>query len=104
MPESQSRFVLALEYQHPAQLLVDAARLHRFRLLYTCVERAADDVSDDIIYVDPHWPLDDACVNVSGYDVPALPASAVAQAAVYWSVASEAVGVRWTMENGKWRM
>ena len=91
-PESDSRVVVALGYQHPAQLLIDAARLHRFKLLYTCVERGADDRSDDIVYVDPHWPMDDACVPLEGYDIPILPASGVVQAAVYWSVVSEAVG------------
>jgi hypothetical protein len=91
-PESSSRVVVALGYQYPTQLLIDAARLHRFKLLYTSVERARDDRSDDIVYVNPHWPIDDGCVLVKGYDIPILPASAVAQAAIYWSVVAEAVG------------
>ena len=86
--------VVALGYQYLTQLLIDAARLHRFKLLYTAVERARDDRSDDIVYVDPHWPMDDGCLLVKGYDIPILPASAVAQAAIYWSVVAEAVGER----------
>jgi hypothetical protein len=89
-PESSSRVVVALGYQHPPQLLIDAARLHRFKLLYTSVERARDDESDDIVYVDPHWPMDDACVTVPGYDISILPASGVVQAAIYWAVVAEA--------------
>src|SRR5439155_14339493 len=32
-PESSARVVVALGYQYPTQLLIDAARLHRFKLL-----------------------------------------------------------------------
>ena len=86
-------FVAVLGYQHAPQLAVAAAHLRRSKLLYTSVERAGDDSAAYILYVDPHWPLADGCVTISGYDTPACPASGIVQAAIGWSLVSECVGL-----------
>ena len=35
----------------------------------------------------------DACVAIPGYDITVLPSSSVMQAAVYWSLVAETVGL-----------
>jgi hypothetical protein len=81
--------VCVIGYQQAPGILIAAARLHHFKLIYTSVERGDDDQSDSIIYIDPHWPITDGCVHVSGYDIPILPASGVMQAAIYWSIVAQ---------------
>ena len=45
------------------------------------------DVHDaNFLPIAPHWPLEDGCITVPGYDIPILPASAIAQTAIYWSI------------------
>ena len=83
-------FVTVLGYHAPPQLSIDAAHMRRSELLYTSVARADDDRADYILYIDPHWPITDACVAVPGYDVLALPQSGVMQAAIYWSLVARA--------------
>ncbi len=87
---SNAEVTVILGYQQAPQLAVDAAHLRRDTLLYTSVERARDDRAPYITYVNPRWPKTDACVAISGYDIPALPASGVVQAAIYWSLVAEA--------------
>ncbi len=94
-------FVCFLGYQHAPQLAIDASQLRHSKLLYSSVERAQGDQATYIAYVDPHWPLADGCVAISGYDVPACPASGVVQAAICWSLVSEASGV--TTPDGELR-
>ena len=92
-PPNFPPLVLMLGYQRPAQLAIDAAYLYRHKLIYTSVERAHEDRGPTIIYIDPHWPIEDGCVHPPGYDIPILPASAVAPSAIYWSFVAEGVGV-----------
>jgi len=47
------------------------------------------EVKDHIIYIDPHWPLPDGCVEVPGYDVAILPASGVMDGAIYWAMTAQ---------------
>jgi hypothetical protein len=85
-----AQFQTVFGYREAPQLAIDASQLRHTKLLYTSVERARDDKADYILYIDPHWPAADACVTISGYDVPALPQSGVMQAAIYWSLIAEA--------------
>jgi hypothetical protein len=39
------------------------------------------------IYIDPCWEVQDATVEVPGYDVKALPASGVLESAIFWELA-----------------
>lgn len=89
-PANLPGFVLLLGYQFAPQILVKQAKATGVKLVYATVQQAkpAEPVSN-ILYLDPGWPLDDGCVQVSGYDVPILPASGVIQAAIYWSIAAE---------------
>jgi hypothetical protein len=84
------QLVLYLGYQFAPQKLLDQARAHGVKLVYWDVQPAQPpEPASNIIYIDPAWPLADACVLVPGYDIPILPASGVIQAAIYWTIASE---------------
>ena len=89
-PPPQGLFTVVLGYQKAPQLAVDAVHFSRDVLLYTSVQRARDDRASYIYYIDLHWPLEDGCVQVNGYDVPALASSGVMQAAVYWALVAQA--------------
>jgi hypothetical protein len=86
----QTGFVLHLSYQQPPSQLIRRAAAGEFRLTYCSVVRGAGDAAAGIIYIDPHWPLADGCVNVPGYAIPILPASGVVQACIYWSIVEHA--------------
>jgi len=43
------------------------------------------------LYVNPHWPLTDACLELPGYDVRACPLSAICGLTCYYAIAAEAV-------------
>jgi hypothetical protein len=84
-----SHVAVVIGYQDPPQIAIDAATLRRTKVFYTSSRRDAADGRQEVLYVDPHWPVADACVEVRGYDIPILPASSVMQAAVYWSLVAE---------------
>ena len=44
------------------------------------------------LYVSPHWPLTDACLELPGYDVKACPLSAICGLTCYYAIAAEAAG------------
>ncbi len=44
------------------------------------------------LYVNPHWPSTDACLELPGYDVKACPLSAIAGLTCYWAMCAEVVG------------
>jgi hypothetical protein len=84
------QFVLYIGYQFAPQKLLDQAKALGVKLVYCDVQPAQPpEPADNILYIDPGWPLADGCVVVPGYDVPILPASGVLQAAIYWTIASE---------------
>lgn len=85
-PGAGQQFVLALGYQQPPRAIVDGAKAGKYRLLYTSVQADPGPSGDNILYVNPHWPLEDGGVRVPGYDIPILPASGVGHAALYWSL------------------
>lgn len=89
-PPADAQFTLVLGYQKPPTLAIAAAHVNREMLIYSSVQRAADDRVPFIRYIDPHFPLEDGCVTIKGYDVSALPESGVVQAAIYWSLVAEA--------------
>jgi hypothetical protein len=89
-PGHPPSFILYLGYQFAPQKLVEQAKATGMKLVYTDVQPARPpEPAGHILYIDPGWPLTDGCVAVPGYDIPILPASGVAQAAIYWSIASE---------------
>ena len=87
---SSQNFVLVCGYQDAPQKLVEQAVAERFKLAYIsvkCTEPA--EPSDNIIYLNPHWPLTDGCVAIPGYDIPILPASGVVNAVIYWTLVAQ---------------
>ncbi len=87
-----AQFVFVLGYQRAPQKLVDRAKASGLKLVYSTVQPAQPpEPAANILYLNPHWPLTDACITVPGYDIPILPASGVAQAALYWTLVSEAL-------------
>ena len=88
-----SKFILYLGYQTAPQKLVQQARGVELNLVYTSVQPARPpEPSNNILYIDPGWPLADGCVAVAGYDIPILPASGILQAAIFWTIASQKPG------------
>lgn len=43
------------------------------------------------LYVDPHWPLTDACLELPGYDVRACPLSAILGLTCYYAIGAEVI-------------
>jgi hypothetical protein len=82
--------VVYLGYQFAPRRTLEQARTLGVKLVYCDVQPAQPpEPASNILYLDPGWPLADGCVTVPGYDIPILPASGVAQAAAYWTIASE---------------
>lgn len=82
-------FVFYLGYQFAPQKLIEETKVKGVKLVYTDVQPGQPaEPSENILYIDPGWPLSDRCVSVPGYDVAILPASGVAQAAIYWTIVS----------------
>lgn len=92
-PVRNAVVVVAIGYQQPKQLLIDASHARRTKLVYSAVKRGEDDRSRSIIYINPCFAAADACVVARGYDIPILPPSSVVQSAIYWSIVAEAAGV-----------
>jgi hypothetical protein len=81
--------MLLLGYQYPPAEYLQAMRPGD-RLIYT-TQHPLKGARPGMLYIDPHWPLDDACCRIPGYPIPILPASGVAQATIYWSIVADAV-------------
>jgi len=84
------QFVLCLGYQFAPRRLVEQSKAMGVRLVYSDVQPAQPpEPANNILYIDPAWPLADGCVTIPGYDIAILPASGLIQAAIYWTIASE---------------
>ena len=70
--------------------MIDASRREHTRLFYCSVLRGGGGLAENTLYANPHWPIEDACVQLPGYDTPILPASGVIQSTIYWSIVAEA--------------
>jgi hypothetical protein len=89
-PTHPPQFVLYVGYQFAPRKLIDQAKALGVKPVYSDVQPAQPpEPASNILYLDPAWPLADACVTVPGYDIAVLPASGVIQAAIYWTIASE---------------
>jgi uncharacterized phosphosugar-binding protein len=44
------------------------------------------------LYVNPHWPRSDACLELSGYDVKACPLSGILGLTCYYAICAEMIG------------
>jgi len=74
-------------YQPPAIELVKRTRAAGARAVYVTVMGHRDDLeSNDAIWIDPMWDWQDACVPITNYDVPMLPASGIVNGAIAWEI------------------
>ncbi|MBI2421783.1 MAG: hypothetical protein HYV27_03055 [Candidatus Hydrogenedentes bacterium] len=79
--------IIHVGYQHPPYTLLPKARAAGAKTIYIDVMQHRDyPTSDDVIWIDPMWPWSDACVPIDGYDIPALAASGVVNAALAWEI------------------
>jgi hypothetical protein len=79
--------VVFIGYQHPPTDLLRKAQASKARVTYACVLRDRDFINNDTaVWIDPMWDWSDACVTIEGYDIKALPASAIMDAAIAWEV------------------
>jgi hypothetical protein len=84
------KFILFVGYQKAPHILIKQAEKLVVNLVYFGVEPAPTSVVvPNILYINPFWPLSDACVSIPCYDIPILPASGVIQASIYWAIAAE---------------
>jgi hypothetical protein len=86
--------VLYIGYQKPPTALLDAMAKKPFKFFYSAVDLGPQLALGNLLRFNPQWPLADACVDIPGYDVPALPESGVINAAIYWSIVSQAGSMR----------
>jgi hypothetical protein len=82
--------VLHIGYQKPPTTLLEEVVKKPFKFFYTSVDLGARVSGGNLLRLNPQWPLADACVEIPGYDVRALPESGVINAAIYWSIISQA--------------
>ncbi len=86
--------VLHIGYQKPPTTLLDAMAKHPFKFFYSAVDLGPQLTLGNLLRFNPQWPLADACVEIPGYDVPALPESGVINAGIYWSIIAQAATAR----------
>jgi len=83
-------FIFYVGYQYAPNKFVAQAKIEKFKLAYVSAQSAQpEEAAENVLYINPGWPLDDACVKVPGYDVPILPASGVIDAAIYWAALAQ---------------
>lgn len=86
--------VLHIGYQKPPTTLLDAMAKHPFKFFYSAVDLGPQLALGNLLRFNPQWPLADACVEIPGYDVPALPESGVINAGIYWSIIAQAASAK----------
>jgi len=88
------QFVFFCGYQYPREKLLKDAVKRGYSLVCLTVQSSdPPEPKENIIYMNPGWPLADNCVHVPGYDVPILPASGAVNAAIYWAFLAQVYGV-----------
>ncbi|NIA17163.1 MAG: hypothetical protein GWO86_02325 [Planctomycetes bacterium] len=94
LPPLEQNFVFICGYQNAPKKLIEQAKTKGIKLAYISVKSTTPaEPADNIIYLNPYWPLDDGCVTLPGYDIPILPASGVINAAIYWALLAQYSGV-----------
>lgn len=92
IPEPSDKFykgdvVIHIGYQHPPRTMLERARLAGAKAVYVAPYMDRDFPTDsDTIWIDPMYPFADACVEIPGYDIPALPASGIINSAIAWEI------------------
>ncbi len=79
--------VIHIGYQHPPEVLLRRAISAGARAAYVSVRPHRDFLNmESSLWIDPMWDWPDGCVEIAGYDVPALPASGIVNAAIAWEI------------------
>ncbi len=77
--------LIHIGYQHPPYVLLQRARNMKARVIYLDILQHRDYRDDPgVIWIDPMWSWDDACVELKGYDIPILPPSGIVNTAIAW--------------------
>jgi uncharacterized phosphosugar-binding protein len=82
-----------LGYQQNEDAMAAAANAQGARTIFLTsrpagVERAADARH---LYINPHWPVTDGCIELPGYDVKACPLSCILGLTCYYAICGEAI-------------
>ncbi len=90
LPTDSPAFLLYLGYQFAPAPLLSQLEGTATKVVYCTVRPVQPpEPATNICYLDPGWPVTDACVTVPGYAIAILPASGVVQAAIYWTLVAE---------------
>ena len=91
MPDNLNKgdVVLFLQYQVFPYEFTTALQAKGIQSIITSAQKPLDHwaADADIVYINPFWEVQDAVVNVPGYDIDILPISGVMQSVVYWQLA-----------------
>jgi hypothetical protein len=82
-----------LGYQQHEDAMVAAANALGVRTIFITSRGPGAElaVSPRHLYIDPHWPVTDGCLDLPGYDVKACPLSAILNLTCYYAICSEAL-------------
>ena len=82
--------VLILSYQRAPVGALNPAKETGMKLIYnSSTPGDPPEPVENVIYLEPGWPLPDATVDVPGYDVDILPGSGVMNAITYWTILAQ---------------
>ena len=84
---------LLIGYQQNEEAMAAAASAVGARSIFmTSLPPGAEQAKDPLhLYVNPHWPVTDGCLELPGYDVKACPLSAIMGLACYYAICAEAI-------------
>jgi hypothetical protein len=83
----KTKCLLFLGYQTAPEATI--ATTPQKHTIYTTVRPSTQPAQENLLYLNPHFPIEDGCCQLPNYPYPILPSSAIAQAAIYWSILSE---------------
>ncbi len=83
---------LLLGYQQNEDAISSAANAAGARTIFLTSRGPGKAQSQNAahLYIDPHWPLTDACLDLPGYNVKACPLSAILGLSAYYAICAEA--------------
>jgi hypothetical protein len=74
-------------YQHPPYRMLAQACPAGARVAYVDVLQHRDYADNpNVVWIDPMWDWQDACVPVEGYDIAIIPASGIVNGAIAWEI------------------
>jgi hypothetical protein len=85
---------IVLDYQTFNRERTDAIARNGSACILTCSETPPASFTADPrhVYLNPYWEVDDALLDLPGYDIKILPISGIMQSAIYWQLVELATG------------